>query len=334
MSMFERRQALQWLALTWPLTSCASSTSGLSGTGDDAPIDEREGEWTDAARGRRVVPWRLYAPRQGRPAEEPLAWVVFSHGLGGSRLAGEYWGRFWAAHGMASLHLQHAGSDRGALLQGGLKGLQAAMAAEQLIARVQDARFALDEVARRARAGEVPWQRLSAERIGIAGHSFGAVTTQALAGQRYLPAERVGPLLEPRFRAAIAFSPSARGNDPAHAFGAIRLPFFSITGTQDITPLLRDVSPENRRQPFEQMPPGDKFLLVFDGASHAAFAGSTEGRRLDDHPAATERVRPLVQRATLWFWQAYLLNDAAAKQRLQALAGELPLGPNDHARFK
>ncbi len=324
MKVLGRRSILQWLAVSWPLTSCASRI------GSDAPIDEREGDWTDAARGQRVVPWRLYLPRQG----EKLAWVVFSHGLGGSRLAGEHWGRHWAAHGIGSLHLQHAGSDRGALMQGGLKGLQAAMTAEQLIARVQDVRFALDEVARHARAGEAPWSRLSADRIGIAGHSFGAVTTQALAGQRYTAAERDGPLREPRFRAAIAFSPSARGNDPAHAFGAIRLPFFSITGTQDVTPLLRDVSPENRLQPFEQMPPGDKYLLVFDGASHAAFAGSTEGRRLDDHPATTERVRPLVQRATLWFWQAYLLNDAAAKQRLQSLGRELPLGPGDTALVK
>ena len=38
--------------------------------------------------------------------------VVFSHGIGGSRRGYSYLGQHWASHGVASLHLQHIGSDR------------------------------------------------------------------------------------------------------------------------------------------------------------------------------------------------------------------------------
>lgn len=294
-----------------------------------ADSDWLEGNWTDSARQQRAVPWRLYLPS----GSSDLAWVVYSHGLGGSRLAGEDWGRHWAAQGIASLHLQHAGSDRGVLTQGGLRALQSAMNAEQLFQRVQDVRFALDQVQQRlGRSGEGPWRRLQPERVGVAGHSFGAVTTQALAGQRYAPAYAPSPLQEPRFKAALAFSPSLRRGDPEPSFGACKLPFLSVTGTEDSTLIVQDVPPANRVLPYEGLPAGHKYLLVFAGAGHASLSGSKEGRMLDGQARVTERIRPLIQQASTWFWQAHLLGDAQALQWLRELPRHVKLDAGDTFR--
>lgn len=285
-----------------------------------------EGVWRDEARDGRALPWRAYLPVA---PTTPVSWVIYSHGLGGSRLAGEAWGRHWAAHGIGSLHIQHAGSDRELLAQGGWPQLKAAMSAQQLVQRAKDARFALAEVLRRAAARETPWSALSAQRVGIAGHSFGAVTTQALAGQRYEPDYAESGLQEARLRAALAFSPSLRGGDPARAFAAVTLPFMSITGSEDVTPIVEDVRPEQRVLPFEGMRQASRYLLVFDGAGHASFGGSSEGARLDRHGAATERIRPLIQQATLLFWKAHLDEDGQALAMLRSLRQALPLAAGD-----
>ena len=49
-------------------------------------------------------------------ARHAVPLVVFSHGIGGSRLGYTWLGRNFARHGIASLHLQHVGSDRSCLL--------------------------------------------------------------------------------------------------------------------------------------------------------------------------------------------------------------------------
>lgn len=59
---------------------------------------------------QRPIPIRLYLPHQASP-EQPVPLIVFSHGLGGSRIGYSYLARHWANAGMASLHPQHVGSD-------------------------------------------------------------------------------------------------------------------------------------------------------------------------------------------------------------------------------
>ena len=160
-------------------------------------------EWTDPAR-RRRLPWLLRLPSDDL-GDGPWPCVIYSHGLGGTREGGARWGEAWAAGGIAVLHVQHAGSDL-SVLRGGMQALRDAASAQQLVARIGDMQFAIGEIARRAEAGEAPWSRLRRDAIGVAGHSFGAVTTQALAGERFPFGQGV---VEPRPRAFIAFSPSS-----------------------------------------------------------------------------------------------------------------------------
>jgi predicted dienelactone hydrolase len=290
--------------------------------------------WTDANR-QRSLPLRLRLP-VGQGAV-PL--VLFSHGLGGSVDAGTQWAETWARAGIATLHLQHPGSDSDVIRNGGPRALREAANAKQLQARCADVRFVLDELARRA--AEPGFQRLRLDAVGLAGHSFGAHTTLAIAGQSF---GRAGaPLADPRPRAFAAFSPSpgdAGRSDAADAFGGIRRPVLCLTGSLDGDPLglaartdaSRADSGQWRRAVYEALPAGDKAELWLDGADHMSFSGQDLPRRmarLRPRPeAAAQQVarhRALIEsRSTLW-WKAQLLNDGVARAELaQAPAQLLP----------
>lgn len=318
--LFTRRQGLQGgLALLMPSAAWAQSTGAPTVT---------DGSWTDSARSRSL-PWRLRLPAGAGPW--PL--VLFSHGLGGSVDAGTVWGQAWAAAGVAVLHLQHPGSDT-AVVRAGLQAWKAAGNAEQWRARVEDVHFVLDELGRRAASGGAPWAQLRKDAIGLAGHSFGALTTQAVAGQRFqVPAQAE----DPRPRAFIAFSPSPprAGRPPlAQAFGGITRPFLAVTGSEDGDPFGGADTGDHRATVYEGLPPGQRALLWLDGADHATFGGQPLARHLARGPLrrrgpAAEREaqhHALVARITSDWWRATLLGDAAARASLAQPQG---LGDKD-----
>jgi predicted dienelactone hydrolase len=116
----------------------------LAGAAFAAGYETLDLDWVDASR-QRPVPVRPYWPE----GEQPVALVVFSHGIGGSRRGYSYLGEHFASRGIASLHLQHVGSDRS--LWGGnpfslLGRLQDAAQEGEALHRVRDLRFALDQV--------------------------------------------------------------------------------------------------------------------------------------------------------------------------------------------
>jgi hypothetical protein len=143
---------------------------------------------------------------------------------------------------------------------------------------------------------------------------MGSWTAQALAGQRFNGSPR---FVDRRFIAAIGFSPSAlTRDDPATSFGGVTIPFFSITGSEDgVPPVRANTDPAkratqqaaaraDRSAPFAGMPPGGKYLLVFDGADHMAFAGTP--KRAGTAPHVVE----LTLSATTAFWGAALQANA------------------------
>ena len=138
--------------------------------------------WRDQARSRDI-PVRIRMPS----GVERVPLVLFSHGLGGTVDAGTTWGTAWSAAGIAVIHLQHAGSDAALWAgettgKGRLAAVRTGMNGQQLVARVADVKFVLDEVSRRASSAPTDacdLRRIDTARIGMAGHSFGAATTQA-----------------------------------------------------------------------------------------------------------------------------------------------------------
>ena len=291
-------------------------------------LDVVDETWHDAGR-RRDVPVRLRWPSiaaSASPAGLPV--VLFSHGLGGTRDAGEVWGEAWAAAGFVVLHLQHAGSDLDAARRvassfsdsAALRGLGTA---QQLIARLQDVVFALDEMARRrqgARAGiDQRWALVRTDAVGLGGHSFGAHTALGVGGQSY---PGYPGMNEPRIAALAAFSPTlpVLGN-AQQAFAAITRPVLCLTGTLDGDVLGNGASPDRRAGVFAALPAGNKAQLILKDADHMTFGGQT-GRAAGILPraAVTQSLQAgqhaLVARITTDWWRSHLLGDAAARARL------------------
>lgn len=281
--------------------------------------------WTDPARGGRSVPVRIRMPEGN--ARAPV--ILFSHGLGGDLNAGTDWVAAWAEAGFITVNIQHAGSDS-AIWKGRMRpmqGLRGAMNGEQLQARAGDVHFVLDQLAKGGREGTCDLGRVDMDRIGMAGHSFGAQTTLAVSGARY-GGEAI--MRDPRIKAAIALSPQpAQWQDDHSAFGAITIPFFSITGTRDELPFLNNVGPLDRTRPFAAMPNGGKYLLVLDGANHMMLGGQlmrTPGLTPNAH------IVDAVTRLTTDFWRAHLM---AGSNRSDLIARDRGvLSKEDHLEEK
>ena len=288
--------------------------------------------WHDSERDR-VLPLRVRWPAGDGPC--PL--VLYSHGLGGSREGGDAWGEFWAEAGLAVLHIQHPGSDSDRCVAV-WPACVPPPRHRQLLARVADVRFVLDELARRA--STAPWSRVRLDAIGLAGHSFGAVTAQALAGQRYaLP----GSLADSRLKAFVAFSPSP-GRDALtieQQFGDVTRPFLAVTGSLDGDPLGggRGEGGEWRAKVYDGLPRGQRALLWLDGADHMSFAGNVRapirgsGVRGARDAAVVQREpgqQRTVARVTAIWWLRWLADDKYAQM---AMHGPMGLGPGERWRF-
>ena len=299
-------------------------------TSGPAVVDE---VWLDAAR-QREVPVKVRWPEAAAASAGPLPVIVFSHGLGGTREGGAVWGEAWAAAGFVVVHLQHAGSDLAAVRAvtnsfTDQRALRSAAGPAQLLARLRDVSFVLDEIGRRHAARQERWASVHPVQLGLCGHSFGAHTTLGMAGQRYGGFDGV---TEPRLAAFIAFSPSLPAvGDVRQAFERITRPLLCITGTLDSDVVGVGATPERRRAVFDALPPGDKAQLVLMEADHMTFAGQT-GRAAEIVPREqiTRELQPahhaLVASITTDWWRATLLVDAAARTRLTAPKG---LNPGD-----
>jgi dienelactone hydrolase len=236
--------------------------------GVEAPFTVRDFDWYDAGR-ERAVPVRLYLPQADRT---PLPLAVFSHGIGGSRMGYSYLGQHWAGHGMASLHLQHVGSDRSVWFGNPIELVSRLGAAAQVgeaIHRVHDLRFALDQLL----AGELA-PLLDARRIVAAGHSYGANTTLLAVGARVQRRGRLVDLRDERLRGAIVISapPFYGEKEPRAILGNVSVPSLHVTATEDIIRIPGYWSgAEDRVAVFDAMGGPRKLLAVFNGGSHSMF---------------------------------------------------------------
>ena len=282
--------------------------------------------WQDARR-QRAMPVRIRWP-QGTPPAAGWPVVVYSHGLGGSREGGDVWGQAWVNAGLVVLHLQHKGSDidavRGVASSfSDRAALRSVGGPDQLLARLQDVVFALDEIARR-KTIDKSWREVRLDAVGMAGHSFGAHTTLGVGGQSY-PGHP--GIKERRIAALLALSPTlpARG-DAVQAFAAVTQPTLCITGTRDDDVVGSGATPDRRAAVFGALPTGNKAMLLLKDADHMTFGGVT-GRAAGILPreAVTSQLQPqhhaLVARITTDWWRAHLMGDGQAKVRLQSPAG-------------
>jgi dienelactone hydrolase len=257
---------------------------------EPSPFEVLEFDWADAQR-QRPVPVRLYWPNAVSPsARVPL--VVFSHGIGGSRRGYSYLGQHFSSHGIASLHLQHVGSDRNLWFGNplGLLGrLQDAAQDKEAVERPRDLRFALDTL-----LASPLGERIDTRRIVAAGHSYGANTTLLAAGARVQRDGRVIDLRDERLAAAVVLSaPPFYGEaEPARILSAVTVPTLHVTATGDIIRIPGYYSgADDRVAVFEAVGSRHKALAMFDGGSHSMFTDrlGTGGNELNPRVKAATK---------------------------------------------
>ena len=312
-----RRLLLAGLAGSALLAGCASRASTPAPTIDDARRSPAPGQriardgfafvefdWTDPTRGR-PVPVRLYVPADAPAGGLPL--VLFSHGLGGSRRGYSYLGSHFARNGMASLHVQHIGSD--CALWGGsplalAARLQAAARDSEALDRVADLRFALDTLLANGADLALP-TAIDRSRIVVAGHSYGANTALLASGARVQRDGREIVLRDERLRAAILISAP-----PFYGEGALepilrplQLPTLHVTATGDDIQVPGYFSSyTDRVAVFEAIGSQPKALAVFQGGSHSIFTD----RALTGGAELNPRVKTATQELTLAFLRSVL----------------------------
>ncbi len=150
----------------------------------------------------------------------------------------------------------------------------------------------------------------------MSGHSFGAITTQAVSGEKFRLAGH--KFNDPRIDAAIAMSPSQprRGGTAKEAFGSVKIPWLLMTGTEDVVSI-GNLDLASRLAVYPALPPGGKYELVLDGAEHSAFnetglPGDRRARNPNHH-------RAILALSTA-FWDSYLKGDPEAKTGSTAAA--------------
>ncbi|HMN42463.1 MAG TPA: hypothetical protein PKE29_16605 [Phycisphaerales bacterium] len=312
--------------------------------------------WKDPARSR-TIPVRIFLPTPSTPgardapgADAPSApaagpakfpVVVFSPGLGGSRINYGYFARHLASHGYIVLVLSHPGSDTAAALEwvrshgGAPSGQRLAPNAEDdapggwlmsstsnpdnLRELPRDVSFVLDRLPEHKTLGPIA----DTARIGVAGHSFGAYTAMAIGGMTVdLPEPHGGKarsFRDARVKAVLPMSPEGTGTMGIveGAWKSFGVPVLFLTGTRDYGAGGRSAS--WRRQAFEAIRGVDAFLVTLQDAGHMTF-GTPNGRALRGASDKGERHEALIDSLGVAFFDAYLRADARARQFMQKFA--------------
>ena len=253
------------------------------------------------------IPIKVYL--QSEAKNKPL--IVYSHGLGGSRETKKYLLEHWAKAGFICVSVQHPGSDekvwKDAPMLKRLKSMKEAAGPKQFLNRTIDVPAVLNQLEKWNKDKKHKlFERIDFTKVAMSGHSFGAITSQAMMGAKY-PGGR--SFEEKRFKAFLLMSPSpVRGN--AKAFESIKLPVMSMTGTKDSSAITPGTGYKERASVYEGMPKGNKYMYVFDEGKHNLFSGPTRfSKKLKEEHVT-------IQKLSLLFWQAHLLNDPKAIKEL------------------
>jgi predicted dienelactone hydrolase len=189
-----------------------------------------------------------------------------------------------------------------------MSALKEAASLENLRLRVQDVPAVLSQLKTWNVDKTSPLAgRLDLSKVGMSGHSFGAVTTEAVSGET-LPL--IGQkFTDPRIKAALVLSPSApRSSSADEAFGAVNIPWMLMTGTKDLAPI-GNADMKSRRAVYPALHGAPKYELVLHNAEHSVFTDRALPR--DQEPRNPNHHRVILALSTA-FWDAYLRGDTGA----------------------
>lgn len=288
-------------------------SSSVSADIEPMPIAITRGEWFDDARHNRKISYKVYCPTE--TGKGPFPVIIWSHGLGGSRDGAGFISRFISSHGYIIVHTQHPGTDS-SLWEGKPGHPWDVIRATHIprsatLQRLKDVPFVLSKLSTLDCA-----PLMDMTRVGMSGHSFGAMTTQVMAGQRRGFGKHIYSLFQNIFKAAIAYSPSPnlkkKGHAPTDFYGGIQIPLLMMTGTDDDSPL-ENFGYKDRLEVFDYSGGPDQHLLVLDHGDHMVYNGSRG--KLDANPKRNVH-EDIIKIISLAFWDGYLKDDHIAKRWL------------------
>jgi predicted dienelactone hydrolase len=262
---------------------------------------------------------RLFYPSAA--GEFPV--IVFSHGAGGSQNCCEELTGHWASYGYLTIQPTHADSTTLRRNQG-QENIRFPQALHDALnepalweSRPRDISFVLDSLQELQKRIPALAGKIDARHIGVAGHSMGAFTADAIAGALVdLPGRPASSFCDPRVSAVLLLSPQGPGEFGLtdHSWDKVSVPLMSMTGSLDSG--ARRQGPSWKKIPFDRSLPGGKFHVFVRGASHMSFI--TARALSPSRRAQGQAILGYVNSAALAFWDTYLKSDSAAKKYLES----------------
>lgn len=280
----------------------------------------KRGEWVDPNRENRLVKYKIYYPDIQN--DTPLPVIIWSHGLGGTQDGAGFIARFLASHGYIHVNIGHEGTNDS--LWRGKPGhpwdniRKATIPWEDVLNRYLDVPFAIEAL----NDEDLPVTP-DMSNIGMSGHSFGALTTQIMAGQ-LTGKDKPISLKSNAFVAGLAYSPvpnqRLRPEDvpTSQVYGDITLPLLHLSGSEDYSPIdgpiqhLRDEIIEHAGQNGAM-----QYQVILDRADHMVFNGSRG--QLEDYEGMEDNKRQIKILALAW-WDYYLNKNTKAGNWLKSQA--------------
>jgi len=227
----------------------------------DAVVESADGLVRDAARDR-FIPYRVYFDPAGPSGPMPV--ILVSHGGTGSDTGftrAEHLGSTFAEAGYLAIHIGHR---------------ESVTTDQHQVDRPADVSFVLDglESGTFPLPADIPGNA-DVTRVGHIGHSFGAYTSNAVAGAVFTQ----GSFRDERVDAIVALSPQGAGQFGAidvgpeiNSWAAVDIPVFSLVGSEEVDENALGVffgedwrlSPHRR---YDFGPP--RYLAILPGAENA-----------------------------------------------------------------
>jgi predicted dienelactone hydrolase len=162
----------------YPATESARDAGGATYVLHDLLPDDLKAQIPAEALGEV---WSAAVPdAEPRRGHRPFPLVVFSHGKGSLRLQSTFYTVFLASHGYVVVSPDHQGDQLVDLLREG--DVEISSTLDSFFDRPEDVRFILDHF-EKLPADSFLHGMVDLERIGVTGHSFGALTSMRIAGE-------------------------------------------------------------------------------------------------------------------------------------------------------
>ena len=243
--------------------------------------------------------------------------IIFSHG---SYLTNtDYYAltNKWVEHGyvvIAPMHLDSGETDV-------VDRLRKKVGSDWMsAARVLDMQEILNQVDRISDSLEMFEGRIKVDSAVAAGHSFGALSSQVIAGASLeTQGNSIYPIPETlkddRIVAVVAISPP--GMVPQYlsekTWQSLVIPQLVVTGTRDVFEYIWTDYREHFVS-YNSAQPGDNYLLVLDGMDH--YLGNLIGRLNREEAPQVQSLRDIVEQSLL-FMDAHLATESSETSMMQ-----------------